>query len=222
MVRMFLGHYAVAFVAKRLVPNISLGTMILAAQLMDILWPIFLLLGIEHVAIQPGITAASSFNFYDYPYSHSLLGSLIWSAVLGLVFFALRRSPKGALAVGGVVFSHWLLDLIVHRPDLPLSLTDGPYFGLGVWSSLPLTLGLELGLLGVGVITYLRASTPRDRLGKYMPFGLVVLLVLVYVGTLSGPAPNVQTVAVSGFIFICLTVAFGYWIDRHRRGDGHQ
>ena len=220
---MFLGHYAVAFIAKRFVPTVSLGTLILAAQLMDILWPIFLLLGVEHVAIQPGITAASPFNFYDYPYSHSLLGSLIWSVVLGLVFLAYSRNPKRSLIVGGVVFSHWILDLIVHRPDLPLALNDGPYFGFGVWNSVPLTLGLELGLMLVGLTVYERTTARKDRLGKYLPLGLTALLVLVYLATTLGPpAPDVQTIALSGFFFISLTVALGYWTDRHRQAVMHE
>lgn len=117
---MFIGHFGVAFAAKKVAPVTSLGALILAAQFLDFLWPIFLLLGVEHVEIVPGITKVSPLSFTDYPISHSLLMALVWSTLFGGVYFALRRYSRGAWAVAMAVLSHWILDFIVHRPDLPL------------------------------------------------------------------------------------------------------
>jgi hypothetical protein len=117
---MFLGHFGVALAAKRVAPGTSLGTLILAAQLLDVLWPVFLLLGWEHVRIAPGITKVQALDFYDYPLSHRLSMGVRWSLGVGLLYYAVRRYGRGAWVVGGLVASHWLLDLLVHRPDLPL------------------------------------------------------------------------------------------------------
>ena len=117
---MFIGHFAVALGAKKAAPKVSLGTLIMAAQFVDLLWPIFLLLGIEHVRINPGDTAYTPLDFYDYPVSHSLLTGIGWAIVFGAVYYAIRRSARNAWILAACVLSHWLLDLIVHRPDLPL------------------------------------------------------------------------------------------------------
>ena len=111
---MFLGHHAAAFAAKPLAPRVSLGTLIAAALLVDLLWPILLILGLEHVRIAPGITAVTPLDFYDYPITHSLVAVLGWSIAMALL---VRKHP---LVVGATVFSHWVLDFITHRPDLPL------------------------------------------------------------------------------------------------------
>src|SRR3989339_132004 len=119
---MFIGHYAVALAAKKGAPKVSLGTLFIAAQLVDLLWPLFLLLGLEHVRIDPGNTAFTPLDFYDYPITHSLVGAVGWSMLLGGVYYGFRRERKSAVVIGLVVFSHWILDLITHRPDLPLGL----------------------------------------------------------------------------------------------------
>lgn len=117
---MFLGDYAVAFASKKLTPKDSLGTLVLSAQLVDLLWPIFLLLGLEHVRIDAGRTRVTPLDFYDYPITHSLLGAIGWSVGLGLLYFAARRYTRSAWILGAGVFSHRILDLISHAPDLPI------------------------------------------------------------------------------------------------------
>lgn len=109
---MFLGHHAVAFAAKRMSPNVSLGTLVLSAQFIDLLWPVLLLLGFEHVRFAPGTTAVSPFDFYDYPITHSLLMVLVWAGGLGALYYAVRRSARGALVIGACVLSHWVLDFL--------------------------------------------------------------------------------------------------------------
>ena len=129
---MFIGHYAVALGAKKAAPRVSLGTLLLASQFIDLLWPIFLLLGLEHVRIAPGNTVFTPLDFYDYPISHSLLAVLGWSVGFGLVYYAVRRSGRNALILGAIVLSHWVLDFISHRPDLPLIPGMETRVGLGL------------------------------------------------------------------------------------------
>lgn len=213
---MFLGHYAVALGAKRAAPNTSLGTLVMASQFIDLLWPVLLLAGVEHVRIEPGNTAVTPLDFYDYPVSHSLVGVLLWGLVVGGLYFALKRSWRNALVVGLAVVSHWLLDLIVHRPDLPLNFTGEARMGLGVWNSLPLTLVLELGLLAGGTFLYLGATKAKDRIGSYGLAGLLVVLVGIYMANLFGPPPpEVGMIGIAGNAS-WLFVLWAAWIDRHR------
>jgi len=213
---MFIGHYAVALGAKRAAPAVSLGTLFLAAQLVDLLWPIFLLLGLEHVRISPGNTAMTPLDFYDYPISHSLLGGIVWSVVMGGVYYAVRRQHRGAIVLGLCVFSHWLLDLVTHRPDLPLGIGTNVFFGLGLWNSVPGTVIVEVLLFAAGTWLYTRATSAKDHVGSYGFWTLVGVLVLIYFMNIFGPPPpSVQAIAVLGNAS-WLFVIWAYWIDRHR------
>jgi hypothetical protein len=212
---MFIGHFGVGFGAKRLAPRASLGTLFLAAQFVDLLWPTLLLLGVERVAIVPGITRVTPLDFEHYPISHSLLLVVGWGLLFALVYGAIRRYRRGAVICGAAVISHWILDLIVHRPDLPLY-PGGPLVGLGLWNSLPATIVVEGGIFGAGVWLYLRGTAARDRVGSLGLWGLVAFLVLIYAGNLLGPPPT----AVAPIAWVgqaqWLLVAWAYWIDRHR------
>ena len=213
---MFLGHYAVALGAKRAAPNTSLGTLVMASQFIDLLWPVLLLAGVEHVRIEPGNTAVTPLDFYDYPVSHSLVGVLLWGVVVGGLYFAFKRSWRNALVVGLAVISHWLLDLIVHRPDLPLNFAGETRMGFGVWNSLPLTVVLELGLLAGGAFLYIGATKAKDRIGSYGLAGLLAVLVGIYMANLFGPPPpDVGMIGVAGNAS-WLFVLWAAWIDRHR------
>lgn len=214
---MFLGHYAVAMGAKRIAPATSLGTLILAAQLLDLLWPKFLLLGWERVRIDPGNTAVTPLDFVSYPISHSLLAVAGWAAVLGGGYWVVRRYPRGAAVVGLLVVSHWLLDAIVHRPDLPLTPGGDARVGLGLWNSVPATLAVEFGLLALGVRVYTRLTEPADGVGKWSFWSFVAVLVLIYLGNVfGGETPGETEIAIAG-LGLWLFVAWGYWIDRRRR-----
>lgn len=213
---MFLAHFGVGFAAKRAAPRASLGTLFLAAQLLDLLWPTFLLLGLESVRIQPGITRVTPLDFASYPLSHSLLLVIAWGVLFGIIYWLVRRYRVGAFVAAACVVSHWLLDVIVHRPDLPITPAGAARVGLGMWSSLPATLVLEVSLLAVGVIIYASITTARDRFGRYGLWGLVGVLLVIYLANLFGPPPpGVAAIAWVGQAQ-WLLVVFAYVLDRHR------
>lgn len=214
---MFIGHLAVAFAAKKSAPKVSLGTLTFAVQFVDLLWPLFLLMGIEHVRIAPGNTAFTPLDFYDYPISHSLLTGIGWSLAFGLVYYAIRRSAKSAWILAGCVISHWVLDVVSHRADMPIMPGMNMYIGLGLWYSVPATIIVEGALFVLGVLVYLRSTSPIDRTGTYALWSFIVFLVLAWIGNVvGGPPPNVTALAYGG-LSAWLLVLWAYWIDRHRR-----
>jgi len=214
---MFIGHYAVALAAKKAAPKTSLGTMFISAQLIDLLWPIFLLLGIEQVRIAPGNTVVTPLDFFDYPFTHSLAGVIVWAIALGLIYLARIRYRRGAWIVGCGVVSHWLLDMLSHRPDLPLVPGGETFVGLGLWNSMAGTLVVEIGLFTAGLAVYSRVTKALDRTGRYGLWALAALLLLLYMGNLFGPPPpNESMLAFSG-LALWLFVPWAYWIDRHRK-----
>jgi hypothetical protein len=213
---MFLGHFGLAFATKKAAPKTSLGTLVFAAQFADMLWPILLLLGIEQVRIVPGLLPASPFDFTSYPVSHSLVAQSGWGALLGLIYFAIRRDGRGALLVGCLVPTHWLLDFIAHRPDMPI-FPGGPKYGLGMWNSVPITISVEYVLYAAGIALYLSATRAKDATGELAFWSLVGLLAVVYPVSLFGPPPpSVQALAWSA-IAMWLTVPWAAWADRHRQ-----
>jgi hypothetical protein len=216
---MLSGHFAIAMACKKATPSVSLGTLFLAAQLLDLLWPIFLLLGVEHVRIVPGSPPLRVLEFYDYPITHSALGALGWSLALGAGYFIVRRSRRDAVVVGALVFSHWLLDLPVHLRDLPLW-PGGPLVGFGLWRSLAGTLILEYGLYAAGVAVYAFATRARDGVGRWAFGALVVALPLLHIGSLFGPPPPSVNALAWSALAMWLFVPWGYWIDRHREARG--
>ena len=216
---MFIGHFGVALASKRLAPRTSPGVLILGAQFMDFLWPIFLLLGWEHVRLAPGITKVQALDFYDYPFSHSLSMGVRWSLAFGLIYFLVRRYGRGAWVVGGLVLSHWVLDWIVHRPDLPLW-PGGPKVGLGLWNSWPASITVELLLVAAGIWLYLRTTRARDRVGTYALWSLIALLFLGWLAALFGPPPpNTRALAV-GALAMWIVVPWAWWADAHRESTG--
>ncbi|OUJ70033.1 hypothetical protein [Hymenobacter crusticola] len=217
---MFLGHFGVGFGAKTLQPRVSLGTFFLAAQLADLVWPTLLLLGVERVNIVPHATATNAFAFVYYPFTHSLVGELVAGLLLGLVYWLLRRNGQSAMLVGLLVPSHWLLDVVVHTPDLPLYPGPSPLFGLGLWNQIALTQVVEFALLGAGLWLYVRRTTVRNGKGRYGLLGLVAFLVLIHVGSLFSPPPaSVEALGWSGQLFWVI-VLLAYWVDRNRAVRG--
>ena len=213
---MFIGHFGTAFAAKKFAPKLSLGTLILAAQFIDLLWPVLLLLGIEKVAIDPGNTAVTPLDFYHYPISHSLLGVLGWAVLFGLVYYLIKKNWKNSLVLGVLVLSHWVLDLLTHRPDLLLIPGLELKVGLGLWNSLIGTLIIELAIFAGGVYLYMKMTKAKNRKGSYGAWGLIIFLLLVYSSNIFGAAPpSVEPIAYIGLLQ-WLLVLWGYWIDRNR------
>jgi membrane-bound metal-dependent hydrolase YbcI (DUF457 family) len=214
---MFIGHFGVGFGAKSAARKVSLGTLSLAAQFVDLLWPTFLLLGIERVRIAPGSTRVTPLDFEHYPFSHSLLAVLGWALLVAGVYHFVRRNLRGSFVLGLAVVSHWCLDALVHRPDLPWYPGGTHLAGLNLWSSLGATLVAEFAVFGLGVWLYCRATQASDPVGRWALWGLIVFLVVIYFANVFGsPPPNVTALAWVGQAQ-WLLVAWGYWIDRHRR-----
>jgi hypothetical protein len=212
---MFSGHFGLAFASKRAVPRVSLATLVLATQWLDTLWPVFLLLGIEHVRVEPGITRMSPFDFVDYPWSHSALMAAVWGVAFGAVHFALRRSARAAALLGALVFSHWVLDFLTHRPDLPLW-PGGPRVGLGLWNSPVAETVLEAAIYLGGVAVYLRATRPRDRVGRLAAWIFAGFVPLMHLASAMSPPPSVTAIGWSGAIAPWLLLLWVRWFDRHR------
>jgi len=213
---MFIGHFAVGFAAKRAAPRTSLTTLVVAAIFLDILWPIFLWLELERVQIAPGGRAFMTLDFESYPFSHSLLLALVWSLLFALLYRARTRYPRGAAVVGLAVFSHWVLDFISHRPDLPLAPGIGAKVGLGLWTSVPATMIVESALFVGGLGLYLSTTRARNVWGHVSLWTMLLLLVLAYVGNVAGPPPpSVAALRAVSTVFLLLTFWF-VWIDRTR------
>ena len=214
---MMLGHYAVALGAKPIAPKVSLGVLAGAAVFLDLIWPLLLQARLEQVAVVPGMTVVTPMNFISYPWSHSLAMSLVWGALFGTLYYLLAKDRRGALVLALLVVSHWLLDFITHRPDMPLAPNLNIWLGLGLWDSLAGTLAVELGLFALGVLLYVRATRARDGIGRWGLIGLIVFLLLIYASVIFGPPPPTDTTAIviADAAQLLFLVAMG-WIDRHR------
>ena len=212
---MFVGHYGLALAAKRVAPRASLGTLFLAAQLVDLVWPMFLLAGIERVGIIPHDNPFLRLRFEWYPWTHSLVTCVCWGLVAGTVYFLVRRDKRGAAVIGALVVSHWLLDFVTHRPDLPVY-PGGPLVGLELWRWFIGTMVVEALLFGVGVALYAGVTKAVDRTGRYAFLALVAFLAIIYfANAYSPPPPDVNAIAwasLAAWIF----PLFGWWVDRHR------
>jgi len=213
---MFIGHFAVGFAAKRFAPRTSMAALLAAPLFLDLLWPVFVLLGWEQVRIDPGNTRYTPLDLYYYPWSHSLLMSVVWATGFALIYYGIARYGPGTAAIWIGVVSHWVLDWVSHRPDMPLY-PGGPKYGLGLWNSIVGTMIVELVMLGVGVWLYVRTTRARDRVGRYALAAYVGLLLVLYIGDrFSGPPPSVAAVAWTGVAAAVLLVPWAWWFDRHR------
>ncbi len=190
--------------------------MLAAAGFLDLLWPLFLLLGIEHVRIDPGNTAFTPLAFDDYPYSHSLLTTLVWSVLFGVGYHLLRHDKRGAVVLGAAVSSHWILDAVSHRPDLPLFPGSSTTVGLGLWNSVPATVIVEMALFAAGIIMYTRATRPKDQMGSIAYWTFIAFLLLTYAANTRGTPPPNERILAWFSLLGWLPVIWGAWIDRHR------
>lgn len=210
---MFLGHFAVAFGATRAAPRASLGALVAAAQWPDLLWPVLLLLGRERVAIAPGDTAFTPLRFESYPISHSLLAVLGWAALGAALYWLARKDGRGAIVIALLVSSHWILDAVTHRPDLPVTPSGSVLVGLGLWNSVPLTMAVELVLFAAGVLVYFRTAQPGRRIAAW---SLAAFLTVVYFVNVFGEPPPSSAAVAWVTLSMWLLVAWAWAADRRR------
>jgi hypothetical protein len=220
---MFIGHYGAGFAARKInftetesYAKPSLGTYFLAAQFLDILWPVFIALGLEKVSLDQSGKPFQTLHFNYYPFSHSLLATIIWAALFGLVYFVFRKNVKYSILLALVAISHWVLDLISHFPDLQLSPGISFKVGFGLWNSLALTIIVEGLIFVIGAYLYIASTKAKNKRGYIVLWTLLFFLSLTYVMDIIGPPPpSITALTISGFSQ-WLIIAWGYWIDRNR------
>lgn len=211
---MFVGHYGLSFVAKRAEPSVPLWVLFLSVQLLDVIWAPLILLGIEQARIVPGITEANALDFTFYPYTHSLLGAAVWSIVAGGVYLALAKPARraAALVVAAAVFSHWPLDFLMHRPDLPLY-DNAAKVGLGLWNVRAIAYAVEVLTLLIGLRIFL-AWRRGPMLGTVI-FAILLIVLQGYV--YYGPTPQSTSAAagsgLAGYLFITAAI---WWLQDRR------
>ncbi len=225
---MFVGHFGAGLAGKKAAPKPSLGTMFLAAQFLDLIWPILILTGIEKVEIGPGSTPSNTLEFTYYPFTHSLLMVLVWSLLFGVIYYFLKKNLKGAVILGLLVLSHWILDLLVHIPDLPLFPGSGIKAGLSLWNHPAISVAIESLIFIGGIYLYLTSTKTKNKTGTYAFWGLIIFLGLAYLMSLfSAPPPSVEAVGYAGLLQ-WLFIPWAYWIDKNRipvvklSGEVHQ
>ena len=213
---MFIGHFGAGFAWKKVMPKTSLGTLFLAAQFADLLWPLLLLLGIETVEIQPSKNPFTTLNFTHYPLSHSLFAGFIWAIIFGIIYYLIRKNIRASIWLGALVLSHWVLDFISHKPDLQIVPWSSTVVGLGLWNSVPLTVFIEVSIFLIGVYLYITTTKAKNKTGIYAFWSLVIFLMLMYIMNLfSPPPPSAEPIGYVG-LAQWLIVAWGYWIGKNR------
>jgi hypothetical protein len=215
--QMFLGHLGVALMAKPIAPRTSVGTLMLASALPDLLAFVSLMAGIEHFSVQPGIDAANALNLYNIPLSHSLAMDVVWGAMLAAVYFFVRRYSRGAWVIFLLVPIHWLLDFASHRPDMSLAPGVSVPVGLGFYNSMRATLIVEGVVWSLGIIVYVYSTYAKTRAGIYAFWAMVALVTFLWAtGRAGPPPPNVASVEITNVIIFSAVVAWAYWIDQIR------
>jgi len=208
---MFIGHYGLALAAKKIDKLPSLAILFIAVQLLDLLWPIFVLLGIESFEIEPGNTILTPLNFTYYPYSHSLLMSVFWAALFAIIYYVFTKNKKSSFLIGILVISHWVLDFITHRPDLPLSPFNDLKVGLGLWNMPIIEIILETGLFLTGVYLYFKTVNPNRKIAFW---SLVIFFLAIHFMNIFGPPPpTINAVAWSANL-MWIFVYWAWWIEK--------
>ncbi len=208
---MFIGHFGLGLASKKINQLPSLAVMFMAVQFLDLLWPIFCLTGIETFQIEAGNTKLTPLNFSHYPYSHSLLMAIFWGTVFGVFYYFFTKNRSGSVLLGLLVISHWLLDLFVHRPDLPITPFSEFKVGLGLWNFPVIEILIEFGLFFSGTLLYYNTVKPKRKISFWLLIGLFVLIHLL--NLLGPPPPSVNAVAWAGNL-TWLFVLWAWWIEK--------
>lgn len=213
---MFLGHYAVGFASKKLAPRASLGALIAAPILLDLLWPTFLITGWEHVAVEPNSNPFLRFVFLSFPISHGLVAVIGWATLFASLYFGFTRYVPGTLVIWAGVVSHWLLDFIVHRRDLPLY-SGSRLVGLGLWNYRWATIAVEVVMFAVAVWIYLRTTKAKEKIGNYACWTFSAFLLAAYALLAFGPPPPTSKKAIAlSALSTLLVIAWAWWFDQYR------
>ena len=214
---MHAGHFAVGLTVKRIEPRISLGTAVLAAVLADLLFFIFSIAGIERAGFLSDV-ATNHFFGYNIAYSHSLFMDVVWAALFAVAYLLRRRYPLGAWILFAAVVSHWFLDVLSHRPDMPLTPAAPVVLGFGLWNSPLATLLVEGGFWLLAIILYVRGTRPKNRTGSYAFWiGIALLTFFGAVNVLgTKPPPSPVQAGIASLIYFSLVVAWAYWMNRLR------
>jgi hypothetical protein len=213
---MFAGHLAVGLIGKRVEPKVSLGTFTLAALLADLIFFPLLIAGVESIRAEPGVRVNRIVGV-DIGISHSLLTGIVWAALLAVAYYALRRYPRGAWLLFAAVLSHWVLDVISHRPDMPLAPGTRLRLGFGLWNSFAATLVVEGGLWLIAIILYVRSTHTRTWAGVYIFWLGIALCALLWLGNITaGMDPNPVRAGIGGLIVFSTIIAWAYWMNRAR------
>lgn len=216
---MFVGHFGPSYAVKALRPAIPLWVLFIAVQFVDVIWAVLVLLGVEKVRIIPGVTASNPLDLYYMPYTHSLVAAICWSVAAGTAVWRLPRvaNRSAAVWIGAAVFSHWVLDLVVHRPDLPLY-GNTMKVGLGLWNYPVIALSLEAALLFGGMLMYLSVTRPINMIGRIGPpaFGVAMLAIQSFV--FFGPPPaSPVAAATTALVSYVVFAVIAEWLARQRR-----
>jgi hypothetical protein len=211
---MFVGHLAAALASRTASRGTSLVWFVAAATLVDLIWPLMLLAGVERVRIDPGNTAFTPLAFDWYPWSHSLLMGIGWGMALGALSRRFGVAPAAARLIGALVVSHWVLDFVTHRPDLPLWPWPDGVYGLGLWRSIPGTFAVEGIIWIVALAMFLRVRRPRGIQGQMALWSFVLVSTVLWAsGPFSPPPPNPRALALFALIG-WITLPWAWWIER--------
>lgn len=213
---MMTGHIAVGMMAKRLHPQISLGTAVFAALWADFVAFVLLIARVERFDPVPGASLNRMIG-RNIVFSHSLLMDALWAGLFAGIFFLRRRSPRGAWILFAAVVSHWVLDVASHRPDMPLAPGTSTRLGLGLWNSMPTALIVEGALWLLAIIIYLRATFSKKSWAIYGFWIPVILVTLIWRANISaGMDLNPTRAGIGGIVLFSLVVAWAYWMNRLR------
>jgi membrane-bound metal-dependent hydrolase YbcI (DUF457 family) len=208
---MFIGHFALAYGSRKWGPLPSLAVMFIAVQFLDLLWPLFVIAGIETFEIEVGNTALTPLNFTHYPYSHSLLMSILWAVLFAGVYFGFTKNRRGAFLLGCLVLSHWILDYLTHRPDLQLTPFSEVRVGLGLWNQPVVEVILETGLFLAGVFLYVKSAVITRKIAFWSL--IIAFLAIHFLNLFGPPPPSVIAVAWSANL-MWLFVIWAWWIEK--------
>jgi membrane-bound metal-dependent hydrolase YbcI (DUF457 family) len=215
---MFIGHFGLSFAAKKVAPKVSLASLFIATQFVDILWPILVLSNVETVTITPGYTKMNAFEFLHFPYTHSLFMGVVWGIITALLYAFFKKDTRGAIVIGLCVFSHWFFDLIVHTTDLPITIFGDTKVGFGLWNHLAAAVIIETIIFLIGLSIYISITKAKNKKGTWGLWSLVILLLLISLNNAFGPVPKQAdtTLFISLIMLMTVIIVLAGWVDKNR------